>query len=102
MLTTTKRIHGRLIHTATTGADIVAACRNITESGGFAKINDLMVDLFSASAVIAVYDGLKPENQANYCGLADKQIAVGAPKVAVYKMAEIAFRLLNKPGVRAA
>lgn len=41
----------------------------------------VLLDSFSASAIVAVYDKLSPENQAKY---------VRHP---IYKMAEIAFKL---------
>ena len=45
-----------------------------------------MLDLYSASAIIKVYDNLNEPNQIKYRGLP------------VYRMGEIAFKLLNKVG----
>ncbi len=42
----------------------IQVCRKIVEEKQSAKFNGLRVDLFSASAVILVYDKLNAENKA--------------------------------------
>jgi len=65
------------------GPEGIAQCRDIVNSGSYAKVNEVMVDTFSASAIIAVYDALNPINQA-------KMVALPVPKAA-----SIAFGLLK-------
>ena len=48
---------------------------------GYAKIDGLMVDLYSASAIVQVYDALNPANQTMYAALP------------LPKMATVAFKL---------
>lgn len=45
------------------GASGIEACRRIMREG-YAKVNEVMVDSFSASAIIAVYDKLNEANRA--------------------------------------
>lgn len=47
----------------------IRACRKIVAEGQFGKVNDVVVDVFSASALIAVYDKLNEKNQATMRGL---------------------------------
>ena len=46
------------------GADGIDQCREIVRRKQYAKVNEVMVDLFSASAIVKVYDNLNPNNQA--------------------------------------
>lgn len=62
----------------------VNAIRRIVTNGQYEKVDGCMIDLFSASAVIAVYDALNPQNKMKYRGMP-------APA-----MADIAFRLTKK------
>lgn len=66
------------------GAEIIAACRSIVERGQYAKINGHAVDLFSASAIVNVYDVLSETNKAKFL------------KLPIARMASISFQLLNK------
>ena len=61
----------------------IDAIRQIVARGQYAKIDGTMVDLFSASAILAVYDKLSAGNQELY------------RKMPVSKMAVIAFKLLK-------
>lgn len=65
-MATIVRQHGTEVTTPETGEERVAAIRRIVEQKQYAKVDGCMVDLFSASAIIAVYDKLSPENQAKY------------------------------------
>jgi len=81
---TRTRQGGTRVTTPLTGDQRIAAFRKIVEEKQYAKIDGCMVDLFSASAVVQVYDALSPENQKKYAGYtADK-------------MAKIAFGLIKK------
>jgi hypothetical protein len=64
----------------------IAAVRRIVEEHQYAKIDGQMVDAFSASAIVAIYDALSAENQAKYRGF---HVAL---------MADMAFKLLKKYG----
>lgn len=65
------------------GAGILAACRTIKTEGSYAKINGVMVDTFTASAIVAVHDALNEENRAKLLALP------------LQKIASICFRLLK-------
>jgi hypothetical protein len=61
----------------------IAKMRDIMKNG-YSKVNSVTVDSYSASAVIAVFDKLNPENQAKLKGLT------------VQKAVSVCFKLLNK------
>jgi hypothetical protein len=82
---TRTRKHGTKVTKATTGEAIVKACRDIVERKQYAKISGLMMDLFSASTIVAVYDALKPENRVKFCAFGDK----GGPGL----MADVALKV---------
>lgn len=46
------------------GQEGLAACRKIVAEHQYAKVNEVMIDAFSASALVAVADKLNPENLA--------------------------------------
>ena len=46
----------------------IEKCRVILNTG-YAKVNEVMVDTFSAGAIIAVYDRLNDENKAKFRAL---------------------------------
>lgn len=58
----------------------IAAIRAIL-TDGYAKVNGVMVDVFSASAIIQLYDAINDVNKAEYRALP------------IHKMADIAFKL---------
>ena len=66
---------------------LVDAIRTVADSKAYAKVNGTMVDLFSASAIISVYDALNESNRAKYAAIGLKR-GIGA-------MASIAFSLLK-------
>jgi hypothetical protein len=61
----------------------LAALRDIVAEKAYAKIDGMMVDLFSASVIVKVHDALTPENQAKFLGLP------------IQKMATIAYKLIG-------
>ncbi len=70
--------------TTESAEDKIAAARQIVEQGKYAKVDGLMLDLFSASAICAVYDGLNEENREKFAAMP------------INKMAVVAFKLLKK------
>jgi hypothetical protein len=83
---TRTREHGTRVTRPTSGAERIAAVRRIVTECQYARIDGCMVDLFSASAIVQVYDALNPENQAKYSGLD------------VRRMADLAFKIANRKG----
>jgi len=75
---TRTRMHGtRNTRTDGDGAAKLAALRQIVAERQYAKIDEVMVDLFSASAATKVYDALSAENQARFLALpVEKMCAV--------------------------
>lgn len=68
------------------GAEGLQRIREIVEQKTYAKVNEVCVDLFSASYVIALHDNLKPENQAKLL------------EMPVARVVDIAFKLLTQKG----
>ena len=81
---TRRRQHGTQV-TNTGGDPLVklTSLRSIVEHKGYSKIDGVTVDLFSASAILRVYDNISEENQAKYLGMS------------LPKMASVAFKLLK-------
>jgi hypothetical protein len=77
------RNQGTVVTRPKTPEERIAAIRRIVTEGQYAKVDGTMIDLFSASAVIGVYDKLNPENQAKYAAMP------------AGKMALVAFKLLK-------
>lgn len=67
------------------GMEGIEKIRRIAEEG-VAKVNEVLVDSFSASAIIGIYDRLNPECQEKMLSLP------------VFKVTDISFKLLNKYG----
>ncbi len=65
------------------GAEGIALCRRIVVQGQYAKVNEVMVDQFSASAILVVYDALSAANKPKL-----ESLPVG-------KAASVCFRLLK-------
>ena len=65
------------------GFEGIEACRRIMKEG-YAKVNEVMVDSFSASAIIAVYDALNTPNRLKL-----ESLTVG-------KAATVCFKLINQ------
>lgn len=77
------RMHGRKVHSNLDGPGIVSACREIKETATFAKINGVTVDLFTASAIVAVHDACNDANRVKFLTLP------------VMKMAQLSFKCLK-------
>ena len=80
---TRTRQAGTRVTKAKDGDQIIGACRSIVANGQYEKINGHMVDLFTASAIVKVYDAINEANQAKFKALP------------VVRMASIAFQLLK-------
>lgn len=78
---TRTREQGTVVTKPSTGQQRIHAIRRIVEEHQYAKVDGLMVDLFSASAIVAVYDALSPENQAKYASLSARKMALVAFKL---------------------
>ena len=66
------------------GEEGINTCRRILETKTFAKINEVMVDTFSASAILTVYDNISDANKQRFTNLP------------VAKIVDVAFKLLAK------
>lgn len=77
------REHGTPVTSSKDGDAIIAACRDIVARQQYAKINGHMVDLFSASAIVKVYDAVNDANKAKFKALP------------VARMAAVAFKLIG-------
>jgi hypothetical protein len=77
------RENGTRNTTTKIGSEIVAACREVKTRGQYAKGNGTMIDLYSASAIIAVHDGLNAANRLKFYALP------------VATMARVSFALLK-------
>ena len=60
------RSNGTVVTEPKTGLERIAAFRSIVSEKQYAKIDGVMIDLFSASAVLQVYDAISPENQIKF------------------------------------
>jgi hypothetical protein len=60
------------------GEQRIRACRDIVQECQYAKIDGLMVDLFSASAIVKVYDALNATNQNKFRSLPIRKMALVA------------------------
>lgn len=78
---TRTRQQGTRVTLPTTSEERVAAIRRIVAEGQYAKVDGIMVDLFSASAILAVYDQLSQENRARYSALVARKMALVAFKL---------------------
>lgn len=61
----------------------IRALRKIVETRTNAKVGNYRVDLYSASAIVSVYDQLRPDNQEKFL------------KLPIPKMADLAFRIIH-------
>lgn len=69
------RANGTRVTTTKVGAEIIDACRAIMAAQQYAKINGHMVDLFTASAIVKVYDAVNDANKAKLAALPIARIA---------------------------
>ena len=77
------REKGTIVTSPKTGLERIQALRGIVKRCQYAKIDGQMIDLFSANAIVQIYDALSLENQVKYRNMT-------APK-----MAHIAFKLMK-------
>lgn len=78
---TRTRVHGT--RNTDTGGDPdkkIAALRQIVAEKQYAKIDGLMVDLFSASACVAVYDALSESSRAKFTAMPIRTMCLVAMK----------------------
>ena len=80
---TRTREKGTRVTSPVSGEERIMALRSIVDTNTYSKIDGCMIDLFSASAIIKVYDALNPVNQEKY------------RRFPAPKMAEIAFSLIT-------
>lgn len=78
---TRTRAHGTRVTRTEDGDAIIAACRSIVANGQYEKINGHMVDLFTASAIVKIYDAVNDANKAKLKALPIARIASIAFKV---------------------
>lgn len=83
METSRIRESGTKIFNTVTGADRINACRIVKYDQRYAKIDGVMVDIYTASAICAVYNGLNPANREKFIS------------ASIQKMAIVAYRLLK-------
>lgn len=80
---TRTRKHGTRVTSTKDGIAIIEACRSIVANGQYEKINGITVDLFSASAIVKVYDAINDANKAKFINLR------------LARMVSISFQLLK-------
>ena len=80
---TRTRQHGTKVTHPTTPQERIDAIRSIVTNCQYAKVDGIMVDLFSASAIVAVYDALSEKNRVHFSSMP------------AGKMAVLAFRLVK-------
>lgn len=68
-------------HWPTTPEERIAAFRAIVTEWDYAKIDGVMVDGFTASVVVQVYDALNDANRAKFSALSAKKMALVALKL---------------------
>ncbi len=74
------RKHGTKVTKPSTPDERIAAIRSIVTNSQYAKVDGVMVDGFSASAIVQVYDAISDVNKVKFSSLP------------VGKMAKIAFK----------
>jgi len=77
------RERGTTVTTTLDGREIINACRAICAKKQYAKVNGVMVDLFSASAIVKVHDALNEANKLKFNALP------------IGRMASVAFKLIG-------
>ena len=81
---TRTREQGTRVTRSTNPDEKIAAIRQIVAEHQYAKIDGLMVDAFSASAIVQTYDALNVENRIKYA------------KLPIGRMASVAFTLCDR------
>ena len=75
------RENGTVVTKPKTGAERIAAIRKIVEEKQYAKVDGTMIDLFSASAIVQVYDALHEVNREKFSSMLSGKMAVVAFKL---------------------
>lgn len=78
------REKGTIVTMPNTGLERIQSIRAIVTSKRYAKVDNCMIDLFSANAIIQVYDAINPKNQVKLRNMIAPQ------------MAHVAFKVINK------
>ena len=78
------REHGTEVTQTKSGKERISALRRIVSRGQYAKIDGVMVDTYSASSILAIYNALSPASKAKM-----ESFSIG-------KMADVSFKLLAK------
>jgi len=78
-----QREEGTKVFETKTDDDKINAARIITHDKQYAKVDGIMIDLFTASAICRVYEGLNTENQKAFI------------KMPINKMGIVALKLLK-------
>lgn len=78
------RERGTEVSRTTSGKERIEACRRIIKRGQYAKIDGTMVDLYSASVIVGVYDALSSAAKAKM-----ETFSIG-------RMADVAYKVLAK------
>ena len=81
---TRTRERGTEVTQTKSGKERISALRRIVSRGQYAKIDGVMVDTYSASSILAVYNNLSPANKAKM------------ESFPIAKMADISFKVLAK------
>lgn len=78
------REQGTVVCRCATGEERVNACRQIVAECQYRKVDGVMVDLFTAGAIVRVDEALSPENQQKF-----RAMSIG-------QMASVAFKLIAR------
>ena len=78
------REHGTEVIQTKSGKERISALRRVVSRGQYAKIDGVMVDTYSASAILSIYNALSPANKAKM------------ESFPVSRMADVSFKLLAK------
>lgn len=78
------RDQGTVVNRCATGQERVEACRQIVAECQYRKVDGVMVDLFSASAVVKVDEALSESNRVKF-----RALTIG-------RMASVAFKLMER------
>ena len=88
---TRTRVHGTRVFNSSDfpdpGLARIGALRKIVERRTYGKIDGCMVDLFSANAVITVYDALSPDNQKKL-----RDLSIGRMATVSFKFIKVSWK----------
>lgn len=75
------RKHGTRVTKSMSGSERVLAIRRIVAEGQYAKIDGCMIDLFTAGAILQVFDSISLQNQLRFSNKKAAQMGIIAFKV---------------------